>query len=182
VAAGIAVVAAVAAAVIVLEDSAAHKAAAPQARTSARAHPPTQASAPVVRRLLIGQLRAGDCLQGPPDVNAAKRWPYIVTAVPCTETHIAEVYFYSAHYWAKDMAFPGHAKLVHQASTECRKIFRSYDGMPLSQSQLTFTDVSPRNRANWSSGDRLLLCSAYHWTPWYKRGQVMYWSIKGSDL
>jgi hypothetical protein len=176
IAAGASVVAAVAATVIVLDTSSAHKPAATQARA------PTQPPAPAVQRLLIDQLRPGDCLQGPPDVNTTRWWPYVVTAVPCIEPHIAEVYFFSAHYWPMNMAFPGHAKLAHQASAECRKTFQTYDGIPLSGSQLTFVDISPWNRGNWSSGDRLLLCSAYHWTPWYPRGQPMYWSIKRSDL
>lgn len=179
-AAGISVVAAISATVIVLGSSSSHKPEATQARKPTQAGTPTWA--PAVQRLLIDQLRPGDCLQGPPDVNTARWWPYVVTAIPCSEGHIAEVYFFSANYWPKDMAYPGHAKLVRQASAECRKTFQAYDGVPLSGSQLSFADMTPRNRGNWIAGDRLLLCTTYLWTPWYHRGQPMYDSIKHSDL
>lgn len=99
-AAGTSVVAAVAATVVVLSSSAfAHK-------PSATAGPPWQAHVPATRELTIDQLRAGDCLQGPPDINTARSWPNVVTAIPCADKHLAEVYFFSANYWPTGMAFP----------------------------------------------------------------------------
>lgn len=169
-AAAVSVVAAVAVIVVVLGWISAHKPAAPHA------HAPIQAPAPVAQPLLINQLRPGDCLQGPPDVNTARSWPHLVMAVPCIKGHIAEVYFFSANYWPRDMAFPGHATIVHQARTECRKEFRAYDGVPSSVSVYSFRYISPWNRADWGSGGRLLLCTANAGAT-----QPLFGSIKGDN-
>lgn len=162
-AAAVSVVAAVAVTAIVLGKTSAHKPAAMQASTPAatRTSAPEGAPAPAAQPMLIGQLRPGDCLQGPPDVNSVRWWPYVVMAVPCTGKHIAKVYFFSADYWPRTMAFPGHATIIHQAKMECRKAFRAYNGAPVSASAYSFRDISPWDRGNWSFGDRLLLCTAY---------------------
>jgi putative regulator of septum formation len=175
----VSVVAAVAATAIVLGKTSAHKPIATQAPT--RKSAPGGAPVPVAQPLLIDQLQSGDCLQGPPDVNTAKWWPYVVVAVPCSEKHLAEVYFFSANYWPAAMAFPGHATIIHQAKTECRKAFQAYDGGPSAASQYFFRDISPWDRVNWSSGDRLLLCTAYARGSHYRRGVPLYTSIGGSN-
>ena len=168
------VVAAVAVTAIVLGKTSAHKptAAPAAARTSA----PEQA--PAAQGLTIDQLRAGDCLQGPPDINSASNWPEFVTAVPCHQVHIAEVIFLTVSYWPTAMAFPGHATIAHQARTGCRKAFHAYDGAPPSASIYSFNDYSPWNRALWDSGDRLLLCTAYV----YASDDMAIGSIKGSRV
>lgn len=179
-AAAVSIVAAVAVTTIVLGKTAAQNPAATQAATPAAARTPAPEPAPAPQPLLIRQLRPGDCLQGPPGVNTARWWPHVVMAVPCTQKHLAEVYFFSAHYWPKAMAFPGRATMVRQAKTECRKEFQSYDGDPSAVSLYSFRDISPWDRVNWSFGDRLLLCTAYYWADTYPRGVPLYASIKGS--
>jgi hypothetical protein len=173
-AAAVTLVAAMAVTAIVLGKTSAHTPAATQAPT------PAAARTPVTRELTIGQLRAGDCLQGPPDINTARSWPEIATAVPCSDKHLSEVYFFSADYWPAAMAFPGHATIAHQARMECRKVFQAYDGAPLPASELSFHYTSPWNRADWDSGGRLLLCTAYVWDSQYPQGVPLYSSIKGS--
>jgi len=181
--AAVSVVAAVAVTAIVLGKTSAHEPAATQAPTPAatRTSAPERARAPAAQPLLIGQLRPGDCLRGPQDVNAARWWPNVVMAVPCTEQHVAEVYFFSAHYWPAAMPFPGHATIVHQAIRECRKAFQAYNGARSSASVYSFRDISPWNRVNWSFGDRLLLCTAYIRAAQYPHGEPLYWSMKGTD-
>lgn len=175
-------VAAVAVTALVLGKASAHNPTATPAPTpAARTSSPERMPAPAPQPLLIDQLQPGDCLQGPPDVNTAKWWPYVVTAVPCTEKHLAEVYFSSANYWPGTMAFPGHARIAHQAKTECRKEFRAYNGVPSSASVYSFRDLFPWDRVNWSFGDRGLLCTAYVRAAQYPRGQPLYGSMKGID-
>ena len=132
------------------------------------------------RELTIGQLRAGDCLQGPPDINTASSWPDIVTAVPCHDRHLAEVYF-SANYWPTAMAFPGEATIAPQARTECGKAFQAYNGLPAVVSMYSFNPYFPQNRADWDSGDRQLLCTAYLLTNQYPTGEPLNGSMKGID-
>jgi len=157
--AAVTVVAAVAATAIVVGKTSAHKPA---------------------RELTISQLRAGDCLQGPPDINTAISWPDIVTAVPCRDRHLAEVYF-SANYWPTAMAFPGQATIAPQARTECGKAFQAYDGIPPGVSVYSFNPYFPQNRADWNSGDRLLLCTAYVLASQYPTGEPLNGSMKGID-
>jgi hypothetical protein len=140
---------------------------------------PTSTSTPGARYLTIDQLRAGDCLQGPPDVNTSNIWPDLVTAVPCNQEHLAEVYF-ASNYWRASLAFPGNAVISHQSQAECRKAFRAYDGIAASGSSYTYTFLYPERGPDWDSGDRLLLCVAYLWTNQDPGGEPLYASIKGS--
>jgi hypothetical protein len=158
-AAAVTVVAAVAVTAIVVGKTSAHKPA---------------------RELTIGQLRAGDCLQGPPDINTAISWPYIVTAVPCRDRHLAEVYF-SANYWPTAMAFPGEGTIAPQARTACGKAFQAYDGVPPGVSVYSFNPHFPQNREDWNSGDRRLLCTAYVLASEYPTGEPLNGSMKGVD-
>jgi hypothetical protein len=182
-AAAVSVVAAAAVTAIVLGKTSAHNPAVTPAPTPAMARKsaPERMPAPAAQPLLIGQLQPGDCLQGPPDINTARWWPYVVMAVPCTEKHIAEVYFSSANYWPGAMAFPGHASIAYRAKTECSKEFRAYNGVPSSASVYSFRDIFPWDRVNWSFGDRGLLCTAYVRATQYPRGQPLYGSMKGID-
>jgi hypothetical protein len=142
---------------------------------------PTPAASPTVEPLTVDQLRAGDCLQGPPDLNTASTWPDVVTAVPCAKRHIAEV-FYSANYWPDATAFPRNSVIFSQAKKECLRAFRAYDGGSYSASQYSYAWLAPQGRQDWDSGDRLLVCVAWLWTSGHPRGQPMYGSIKGSAL
>ena len=146
-------------------------------RPAAPAAAPTPT--PTVEPLTVDQLRAGDCLQGPPDLNTASTWPDVVAAVPCAKRHIAEV-FYSANYWPDTMAFPRNSVIFSQSKKECLKAFRTYDGGPYSTSQYSYEYLSPQGQQDWDSGDRQLVCVAYLWTSGHPRGEPMYGSIKGS--
>ena len=174
-AAGVSVAAAVAVTAIVLSSSPAHKPTAAVARASAPARTPAAQVMPV------SQLRAGDCLQGPPDINTTRWWPSVVTAVPCNDNHLAEVYFFSAHYWPAGMAFPGKRTILHQVIPECRKAFHAYDGIPLSRSEYSFREMTVLSAADWGSGDRILICNAYLRANQSPGGEPLYGSIKGSD-
>jgi hypothetical protein len=156
-------------------SSAAPRTPAPTAgRTSAAAHTPAS------QELTTEQLRPGDCLQGPPDINSSKVWPDVVRAVPCSKWHLAEV-FYSANYWPEAMAFPGNTVMNRQGRKECLKSFRAYDGISYSASQYNYEYLTPGGRQDWNSGDRQLLCAAYLWPDGQSpRGQKIFGSIKGA--
>src|SRR5262249_7675405 len=55
------------------------------ARRPAPAATPTPT--PALRQLTGDQLRAGDCIQRPRDVNTASAWPDLATAVPRPQAH-----------------------------------------------------------------------------------------------
>ena len=151
------------------------------AASPAPAAAPTSAASPTPTEepLTVDQLRAGDCLQGPPDLNTASTWPDVVAAVPCAKRHIAEV-FYAANYWPDAKAFPRNSVIFSQSKKECLRAFRAYDGGSYSASQYSYEYLSPQGRQDWDSGDRQLVCVAYLWTSGNPRGQPMYGSIKGS--
>jgi Domain of unknown function (DUF4328)/Septum formation len=143
-------------------------------------HTTPAAPTPGTQELTAEQLRPGDCLQGPPDINASKVWPDVVRAVPCNKWHLAEV-FYSANYWPDAMAFPGDAVVTHQGRKECVKAFRAYDGAAYSASKYTYEYITPGGRQDWNAGDRQLLCAAFFWpNPQSPRGRKMFGSIKGT--
>ena len=140
----------------------------------------TTAAMPAPARLTVDQLRTGDCIQGPPDVNTSRTWPNLVSVVPCSEKHLAEV-FYSANYWPGTRAFPGNPVIFRQGLAECRKAFLFYDGLLSSYSKYSFYDSPPVGRQDWNSGDRQLVCIAYYWTSKVPRGKPLFASIKGSS-
>jgi hypothetical protein len=132
-----------------------------------------------VQQVTTDQLRAGDCIQGPADINSASTWPDVVSVVPCTQRHIAEV-FYSANHWPKAKAFPGNAAINKRSDAKCLNAFSAYDGSVYVESQYTYYYIDPQGRPDWDSGDRLLTCVAFlkhHGEP---RGKPLYASIRGS--
>jgi hypothetical protein len=151
--------------------------------TPVAAHAPTPAATrmptPGVQQLTVDQLRTGDCIQRPPDINTASAWPDLVTAVPCTERHIAEV-IYAGNYWPAAMTFPGHAKIDRQAGEKCLKTFHAYDGISYADSEYTGYDFAPLVRSDWDQGDRQLTCVVFLRTPKWRRGEALYASIKNS--
>src|SRR5262249_19620575 len=106
------------------------------------AHTPSAAPAPAVQRVTSYQLPAGDCIQGPADINTASTWPDLVSLVPCTQKHLAEV-FYSANYWPAAKAFPGNAAINKQSDAKCLKAFSAYDGSVYQESQYSYYYVDP---------------------------------------
>ena len=68
------------------------------ARASQRSSPAANPT-PTVGNLLLGQLRVGDCLTGSNmDLNKNTPWPKLTLAVPCGQSHTAEVFYANAHF------------------------------------------------------------------------------------
>jgi hypothetical protein len=143
-------------------------------------HTSAAAPAPAIQQVAPDQLRAGDCIQGPADINTASSWPDVISLVPCTQKHLAEV-FYSANYWPAAMAFPGDAVIQKQSDARCLKAFSAYDGSLFSESQYSYYDGGPLRRQDWHSGDRQLVCVAYFYRHGSPRGKPLYASIRNSD-
>jgi hypothetical protein len=144
------------------------------------AHTSPAAPAPAVQQVSPGQLRAGDCIQGPADINTASAWPDVISLAPCTQKHLAEV-FYSANYWPAAMAFPGNAAINKQSEAKCLRAFSAYDGSLYQESQYSYYYGNPQGRQDWKSGDRLLTCIAFLYRHGSPRGKPLYASIRGSN-
>jgi len=117
-----------------------------------------------------GGLRAGLHL----GLNTNDPWPRAIIVVPCTEQHVAEVFF-AGNVWPQSLAYPGDNAVSRQANNRCDTAFDAYVGRP--DHLVTFTDraIYPGNTV-WSSGDRLVLCVAYK-----VNLQSVDYSIKGSN-
>lgn len=127
------------------------------------------------RRVTDGQLRPGDCVRGSNlGLNTNDPWPRVVMVVPCTEQHVAEVFF-AGNVWPQSLAYPGDNEVSRQANNRCDTALDAYAGRP--DHLVTFTDRSiyPGSTV-WSSGDRLVLCVAYK-----ASFQSVDYSIKGSN-
>jgi hypothetical protein len=127
------------------------------------------------RRLTEKQLRPGYCVRGSNlglDTNGP--WPRVVTVVPCTQPHLAEVFF-AGNVWPQSLAYPGDNEVNRQANNRCDTALDAYVGRP--DYPVTFTDraIVPGSTA-WLSGDRLVICVAYK----ASFAPVNY-SIKGSN-
>jgi hypothetical protein len=143
--------------------------------SAAGTSPPT----PGVRLLTSDELRAGDCIQGPPGININTSWPDVVPAVPCTDRHIAEI-IYSGNYWPAATAFPGNSTIYQQAAKKCTKEFHTYVGISIQNSKYSGYYVSPQGRSQWNEGDRLLTCVVFLRTSKWPRGKALYASLKDS--
>ena len=133
--------------------------------------------------LTEGQLRAGDCLTGSNlGLGTDNDWPNVVTVVPCTQPHEAEVFF-SGNAWPESLAaYPGDDAISSQAEARCSLEFNAYDGNDIMDSSFMFDTVAPFGRSDWGSGDRQLVCVAYISHPSTPGGGLpMKYSIKGSD-
>jgi hypothetical protein len=148
--------------------------------TPAAANTSAAAPAPAVRQVAADQLRAGDCIQGPADINTASTWPDLVSVVPCTQKHLAEV-FYSANHWPAAMAFPGNTAINKRSNAKCLKAFSAYDGSLYQESQYSYYYVDPHGRQDWDAGDRLLTCVVFLYRDGAPRGKPLYASIRGSN-
>ena len=146
-------------------------------RSSAQPSPSAPSSP---RQSTLDQLRAGDCLSGSNlPFGTSNPWPDLVTVVPCTQQHIAEVFF-AGNTWPKSLGYPGDAVERDQADARCNSAFSAYDGIPQSQSALSYYFVYPSIDA-WHAGDRSVQCTAYWHTAQYPGGQPLDHSIKGSS-
>jgi hypothetical protein len=138
--------------------------------------PPPSPPPPTMTQLTEDQLDPGDCLTGSTlGLGTGSPWPYLVTAVPCTRRHLAEVFF-AGNLWPVSVAYPGDNTIADQGYARCASAFRAYDGTWDFESKFTIDYIAPDN-AIWPSGDRLLVCMAYK-PP--QPGVPMNYSIKGS--
>ncbi len=138
----------------------------------------TSTSPPV--QLTEDQLQPGDCLVGSDlGLDTSSPWPDLFTAVPCTQPHIAEVFF-AGNAWSQSLAYPGDAEVWTQADDRCGSAFQAYVAGRLQYiAGFTYDYITPDD-STWPSGDRLVVCIAYKWTPQYPGGAPVNYSIKGS--
>ena len=127
------------------------------------------------------ELQAGYCLTGS-DLGLGTNgyWPDEFTVVPCTQPHIAEV-FYAGNAWPQSQAYPGYNRLDSQADDRCGAAFAAYDGTTSDKSVFTYDYIDPDDDYNWVSGDRWLACIAYESTSQYPGGAPVDYSIKGNN-
>jgi uncharacterized membrane protein YhaH (DUF805 family) len=149
----------------------------PNSNTSSSS--PASSSSPTSSRLqlTVDQLRPGNCLQGGDlGLGASNQWPDLVTAVPCTQSHIAEVFF-AADIWPQSLAYPGDEKVDSQADDRCASAFTAYDGVASDTSAFTYDLIDP-DSDTWASDDRLVVCIAYESTDQHPGGAPVNYSIK----
>jgi hypothetical protein len=139
---------------------------------------------PAPRQLAYNQLQTGDCLTGgnlAGVLGTDNPWPAKVTAVPCNEGHVAEVYYANEHFWPQNDAFPGYNTLVDQAATQCESQQTAYTGVSYSKSPLHEDRIGPFGSDIWQRGDRELVCVAYRPTTADPKGVTMTASIKAAS-
>jgi hypothetical protein len=153
----------------------------PAARPSpSRSVSPTANSTPTVGNLQLAQFQVGDCLTGSNmDLNKNTPWPKLTEAIPCGQSHTAEVFYSNINFWPKNESYPGDTAIKNQANAECNNAFASYDGITYSKSQYTWTNVVP-DAPTWPNPDRALHCIAYYATPSQPAGVAITGSIKGT--
>jgi hypothetical protein len=121
------------------------------------------------------QLRAGDCLTGSDlGLGTSAGWPDVVTAVPCTRRHTAEIFF-AAQAWPRSKAYPGEGPLSSEAQNRCTSAFGAYVRQQYTNI-FTWDYVVP-DAGIWNSGGRLLVCIAYDSTTQYPGGTPVAYSI-----
>jgi hypothetical protein len=141
---------------------------------------PTGSATPTTGQLPLSQFQVGDCLTGANlQLNKATPWPKLSTAVPCSQSHTAEVFLSDDTHWSKSTPFPGAAGITANAKASCNRAFESYVGIAYSKSVYTWTDVVP-DKSTWPGGDRALHCVAYYSTDANPSGEFMTASIKGT--
>ena len=130
------------------------------------------------QQLTEDQLQAGDCLTGSNmGLGTGSAWPETVTVVPCTQRHIAEVY-YVGYPWplVASNAYPGDQAVFKVEDERCTAAFKTYDGIDVpSVSVLLHDEIGPTPASSWESGNREVVCVAY-----YSGNLVLRHSFKGS--
>ena len=120
------------------------------------------------RLVYLDDLRPGDCVLTPPEhaTDPLPFWieeslfPLQMTAVPCEDPHIGEVYFVGDAWDIAD-EYPGEAQAVQRYWEECDREFEQYVGAPYEQRpDLDYTGWLPDQRS-WSYGDRTIACIAF---------------------
>ena len=126
------------------------------------------------------QFRPGDCLTGAAlGLGSGRTWPYMVAAVPCTDPHLAEVFFAGNAWPTSPTAYPGDNAISDQGYARCLTAFSAYDGTGTSASAFSIYYITPYSD-NWASGNRWLVCLAYDPSRQDPRGSLVDYSIKGT--
>jgi hypothetical protein len=158
----------------------------PSASSARPASPPPSSPRPTSPppsrlQLAVDQLKTGDCLTGSDlGLGTDSSWPDFVTAVPCTQQHIAEVFF-AGNAWPQSRAYPGDNAINNQADDRCNAAFAAYDGTTFDNSAFSYDILDPSGGDDWASGDRWLVCVAYSPTAQDPGGAPVDHSIKGSN-
>jgi hypothetical protein len=126
------------------------------------------------------QFRPGDCLTGAAfGLGNDRPLPDMVAAVPCTDPHLAEVFFAGNAWPASPTAYPGYNTISGQGYALCLTEFSAYDGSHTSASAFSIYYITPYSD-NWASGNRWLVCLAYDPSRQDPRGSLVDYSIKGT--
>ena len=154
----------------------------PSASSARPAPSPLSASPPPSRlQLAVDRLKAGDCLTGSDlGLDTDSPWPDSVTALPCTQQHIAEV-FYAGNAWPQSQSYPRDNTINNQAVDRCNAAFAAYDGIAYDNSAFSYDFIGPSGADDWASGDRWLVCVAYSSSAQDPGGASVDYSIKGSN-
>jgi Septum formation len=130
------------------------------------------------RRRRPDQLRPGDCLAGPNlGLGTSRPWPDEVTAVPCAQSHLAEVVF-AGQAWPRSAAYPGDDAIGQQSDDRCDAALAGYTGgNPVYVRDFVVESIVPV-RATWAGGDRSLACVTYEFTPGQPGGTRVSYSIR----
>jgi Septum formation len=108
-------------------------------------------------------------------LGTSSPWPGLFPAVPCTQRHLAEVFF-AGNVWPQSQTtYPGDNAVNGESNTRCLAAFVAYDGIDGSVSSFTFDAIAPSGGSDWASGDREVVWVAY------EPGTSVRYSIKGSD-
>ena len=113
------------------------------------------------------------------DLNKNTPWPKLTQAVPCGQSHTAEVFYSNLNFWPKSDSYLGDNTIKTEANARCDSAFASYDGIAYSKSQYTWTNIVP-DASTWPNDDRALHCVAYYATPSQPAGRPITGSIKGT--
>lgn len=112
--------------------------------------------------LTENQLQPGDCLIGTNlGLGTYRTWPEIVALVPCTQPHLAEVFYVGWPWRALPAKYPGDNAIFNMEYQRCSTAFRAYDGVDDSASIFAYHSVGPTPASDWATGDREVVCMAY---------------------
>ncbi len=144
--------------------------------------PTASPSSPATTSMLtIAQLQSGDCLTGTNlGLDGNQPWPALAEAVPCDQSHLAEVFFADDHFWAAGESYPGEEAVENQVQTGCDKEFAGYVGISSSESEYHYAALAPFSDHAWQAGSRSLDCVAYYPTGADPGGAPMTGSIRGT--
>ena len=143
----------------------------PTTRSSSLASP-----VPSDSQVTEDQLQPGDCLTGSDlSLDTSSPWPDLFTVVPCTQQHIAEVFF-ADNIWSQSLAYPGDDKAYNQADNRCAEAFFKYIRRLQDRQTFMYQIIYPDN-TTWPDGDRMVACIAYKPTSQYPGGAPVNYSL-----